>query len=48
MDEYGDSVTEKDIIRNALVQVSGLGLKTNDDEVKYAGSNHWGSCRIAL
>lgn len=48
MDEYSDSVTEKGIIRNALVQVSDLVLKTNDDEVKYAGSNHWGSCRIAL
>lgn len=48
MDEYGDSVTEKDIAGNALMQVSGLGLITNDDEVQNAGSNHWGSCRIAL
>ncbi len=48
MDEYGASITEKDMMGNVVVEVSGLGLITNDDEVQNAGSNHWGSCGIAL
>lgn len=48
MEEYGKQITEKDIMGNVLVRISGLGLITNDDEVQNAGSNHWGSCRFPL